>query len=160
MTQQKISDENQEDSITSDDILGKDVIDSGGEFIGIVDKVFVNPTSIEIIGISIDKGFLKKGLEIGKTHIERISSYAVFLKIRPAFRLRGRFVFDINGKKLGKVFKVNLYENKNQIKSLVVKSGIFQEKYEIESKIISKIGRNVFLNDKMENLPKLNTKEQ
>ena len=50
------------ETITSDDILGKEVIDAEGGFVGVVENVIIDPENVEIIGISIDNGLLKKGL--------------------------------------------------------------------------------------------------
>jgi len=148
--QQKIYREPLNDAITLEDLLGKEVIDSGGEFIGIIEKIYLDPKSMEVLGISIDKGFLRKGLEIGKSYIDKITPKAVFLKIRPVFRLKGRTVFDIDGKNVGKVSNVILNENRNQIKSLIIKS-VFKETI-IDSSFIKQIGHNVFLNIQKEAL--------
>ena len=67
--------------ITSDDILGKDVIDTDGNFLGVVDKLFLNEKPLGVAAISVDKGFLDKGLVLSAEYIERVSKYAVFLKI-------------------------------------------------------------------------------
>lgn len=136
-------------SITSDDILGKDVIDPDGAFIGIVEKVHIDAQTLDFIGVSVDKGLLKKGLVIGKDYIHSITSHAVFLKIRPTYNLKGMIVFDIEGKKLGTVTDVVLQFRANKLKSLVVRSGIMAKK-EIPSSWIKSVGDNIFLNRKKE----------
>ena len=69
MPQKSISGKDLNEAVTSDDILGKDVIDADGKFIGVTEKVFIHPNNLDFIGIEVDKGFLRKGLSIGKDYI-------------------------------------------------------------------------------------------
>ena len=144
MSQRSISGKDLNEAITSDDVLGKDVIDADGKFIGVAEKVFIHPTGLEFMGIEVDKGFLKKGLSIGKDYIERIAKHAVFLNIRVAFEMRGMSVFSRMGENIGKVTDVELIGYKNEIKAIHVK----QEGKDIliPSSLIVKIGEGVFLN--------------
>ncbi len=145
MSQRSISSNDLKEAITSDDILGKEVIDAEGRFIGVAEKVFIHPNTLDFIGISIDKGFLKKGLSIGKNYIERVATHAVFLNIRVAFELKGMQVFDKNGKLLGSVAAVDLEGNLNKIKQLHV-TGLFDKTLAIPQDFIENIGYNVLLN--------------
>ena len=122
------------DTITSDDILGKEVIDAEGGFVGVVENVLIDPETVEIIGISIDNGLLKKGLLVGKNYIKNVAKHAVFLKINSAFNLKGMFVFDIEGKKVGKIYDLQLYGTKNKIQNIFVRSDYGN--IEISSKFI------------------------
>lgn len=139
-------------TVTSDDVLGKEVIDSEGEFIGVVEMLHLDPNAVEIVGITIDKGFLRKGLVIGKEYIERVAPHAIFLKIRPAFKLKGMTVFDSNGDNIGIVSRVILEENKNKVESLVIKSILLRKEVIIPSDLIKTIGDNVILVTEKENL--------
>ncbi len=139
-------------AITSDDVVGKEVIDVDGEFIGVVEMLHIDPLAVEVVGITVDKGFLRKGLVIGKDYIERVASHAVFLKIRPSYKLKGMMVFDIAGENLGIVTKVNLHGKKNAIESLVVKSGILKGEITIPAELIKNIGYNVLLSVKKEDI--------
>lgn len=151
MSQRSISSKDLDEAITSDDILGKEVIDAEGRFIGVAEKVFIHPNTLDFIGISIDKGFLKKGLSIGKNYIERVATHAVFLNIRVAFELKGMEVFDKNGKLLGKVTGIELEGSLNKIQQLHV-SGIFEKSLSIPQNLIDNIGYNVLLNVTKEEL--------
>ena len=132
------------DLLTSDDLLGKEVIDESGLSIGVSEKVLIDKKDLDFVGISVDKGLLNRGLTIGKDYIERVTPYAIFLRIRVAYELRGMEVFDVNGKKIGKVKDVELVGNKNVIKSLIVGSGF--KSFSIIPGLIEKIGYNVLLN--------------
>ena len=139
-------------TVTSDDVLGKEVIDSEGEFLGVVEMLHLDPNLVEVAGITIDKGFLKSGLVIGKDYIERIAPHAIFLKIRPFFKLKGMIVFDSLGEKIGVVSKAVLQENKNQIESLLVNVSSLGREVLIPADLIKSIGENVFLIAEKDNL--------
>mgnify|MGYP001572748865 CR=1 FL=1 len=145
MSQKSISGKDLDNAITSDDILGKDVIDSSGSFIGVSEKVFIDKEILDFVGISVDKGFLKKNLLIGKDYIGKIAEHAIFLKIRVAYEIRGMEVFDKNGKKVGNVKDIELKDGENSITKLIVKSGLLK-KIEIAPEFIDKIGYNILLN--------------
>ncbi len=135
-------------AITSDDMLGKDVIDAEGVFIGVAEKAFIDPDTIEFVGIAVDKGFLRKGLVIGKEYIERIAEHAIFLNIRIAYEIRGMHVFDVNGKELGTIKDLVLTSSGKAIQSILVNSGtkLPHKEYNISAKDIENIGYTVRLN--------------
>ena len=130
--------------ISSDDILGKDVIDLEGSQIGIVDVVHIDPLNLEFAGISIDGGFLKNGVTVGKRYIDKITPHALFLNIRPAFALRGMLVFDSQGALVGKVKDIELLQSQNVIKELVVSQGLLG-KQKIAGQLIARVGHNILL---------------
>lgn len=155
MTQKSISGRDLSKTLTSEDLLGKDVIDFDSTAIGVVEKVLIDPKTLDFVGISIDKGFLKKGITIGRNYIEEIKEHAVFLKIRVSYEVKGKFVFDSEGKMVGRVSSVDLYENMNKIVSLMVRKGslLFSGKQVvIPSRYIRTIGENVMLSVKKEDL--------
>lgn len=133
-------------TITSDDILGKDVIDTEGVFIGIAEKVLIDPKGLDFVGIEVDKGFLKKGLSIGKSYIERIMASAVFLNIRVVYEIKGMKVFDKIGGLVGTVRDVELIGEKNSLKQIIVRQGMIKKDIEIPAEFIQTIGENVILN--------------
>lgn len=132
------------DTISSDDLLGKEVFDSTGALTGIIDIVHLDPKKLAFVGISIDEGFLKRGLTVGKDYIARIAAGAVFLTIRPVFVVRGMRVFDSAGRSVGKVKDVRLVESKNIIHELVVSRGWFRS-ITIPGTFVKRVGENVFL---------------
>lgn len=134
------------DAITSDDVLGKDVIDAEGDFLGVVEMLHLDPNAVEVVGITIDKGFLRRGLVVGKDYIERVAPHAVFLKIRPAFKLKGMTVYDNQGEVIGIVVKPVLHGKKNQVEALVVRSSALKKDLVIPAEYIRTIGYNVLLN--------------
>ena len=149
MPKKNISGRSLSEAITSEDILGKEVIDVDGDFIGIAEKVLINPKNFNSLGISIDKGFFKRGLTIGKGYIERVTPHAVFLKINVPYLLKGKTVFDKDGKKVGVVSSIDLHGAQNRIKELHVKSQtalpLLKKEIVIPNNIIRNIGDNVIL---------------
>ena len=125
MSERSISGSNLSKAITSEDILGKDVLDRAGDVIGVVEKVLIDPTTFSVLGISIDKGFLHKGLSIGKGYITKVTAHAVFLKIRVPYQLKGMKVFDADGVILGHVVAIELQTRTNRIGTLVVRPRFF-----------------------------------
>lgn len=155
MKQKSISGRDLSKTLTSEDLLGKDVIDFDSTIIGVVEKVLIDPKTLDFVGISIDKGFLKKGITIGRNYIEEIKEHAVFLKIRVSYEVKGKKVFDSEGKIVGKVSSLELYENMNKIVNLIVKEDnlLFPSKeILISSRYIKAIGENVMLSIKKEDL--------
>lgn len=154
MSKNSISGRSLNNSITSEDILGKEVIDVKGKVIGIVEKVLIDPKKIEIIGIEIDKGFLKQGLAIGKGYIDKITEVAVILNTKVAYEIKGMTVFDSNGAKVGFVSGIDLIGKRNKVKNLHVKKNIYAKEIIISHELIETIGHNVILNVKKKTLLK------
>lgn len=133
-----------EGSITSDDILGKNVIDSQGGLAGVAEKLFIDPVTLNVLGIEVDKGILHKGLTIGKGYIKKVTEHAIFLNTTIFYEIKGMMVFDVNGAKVGKVKNVRLYGWRNAIKELEV--GGIRKTLIIPKEMIATIGENVLLN--------------
>ena len=119
MNHASISGRNLDKAITSDDILGKNVIDIEGKILGVAEKVLIDSKSLDFIGIEVDKGFLKKGITIGKSYIEKITHHAVFLNIKVVYEIKGLKVYDKTGANLGTVSNLELYGIKNKIGYLI-----------------------------------------
>ena len=134
-----------EELISADDILGKDVIDDEGEYIGVTDKLFFEKKSLDFIGLSVDKGFLKTGLVIGKSYIREVTEHAVLLNTRPLYRLVGMKVFDKNGKELGHVDDVELADGKNELSAIHVKKNNFSKGTRIPADVIARVENNIIL---------------
>src|SRR3989338_8769014 len=149
MQEKNISGKNHDGAITTEEILGKDVLDIEGNLVGIVDKIFIDPISLDFVGISVDKGFIRRGLTIGKNYISKIAKHAVFLKIRVAYETKGMTVFDRDGKVVGVVTSIDLYGSKNKIKNLHVKTGFINSLTNNELVIpytsVKEIGENIIL---------------
>ncbi len=159
MNHASISGRNLDKAITSDDILGKNVIDIEGKILGVAEKVLIDSKSLDFIGIEVDKGFLKKGITIGKSYIEKITHHAVFLNIKVVYEIKGLKVYDKTGANLGTVSNLELYGIKNKIKKLFIKQGFAKKQLEIPSDFIETIGYSVILNVKKKKILKYNSEK-
>ena len=158
MSKKSISGRNLDRSITSEDILGKEVIDTEGKIIGVVEKVLIDPTDLDFVGIEVDKGFLKKGLSIGKSYIDKISDSKVFLKIRVVYEIKGMSVFDKIGAEIGTVSDIELVGGRNKIKKIMVRQGILKKSLDAPCDFIDTIGYNVILSVSKKELHDYNEK--
>lgn len=141
MTEELLKDESF--VITSDEVLGKYVIDDAGNSIGIITQLHIDKTNKNILGISIDPGFLKPQVFVGVRLISLFGIDAVYISRTPQSRYIGLTVFDNRGVVVGRV-KSSVYENK-ALKSIEVRMGFFRKK-EIDSSYIKRVKRNVILN--------------
>lgn len=129
--------------LTSEDILGKNVIDAEGTIIGVAEKVYLDPKSLDFVAISVDKGLVKQGLTVGKDYIDRVTPYAVLLKVRPLLEIRGMAVYDCDGVHLGVVHEVRLKGRKNRIDEIVVRRRLAD--LVIDAGQVDRIAQSVFL---------------
>ena len=97
--------ERKNDIITSDDILGKEALDPDGEFIGIVMKLHIDRKKKELIGITVDQGFMKPDLFIGLDSIEKFGIDALFINRISFSKYEGCSVYTPSGNKAGNVGK-------------------------------------------------------
>jgi len=129
--------------ITSDDILGKDVVDIDGEIIGVVQQLRIDKNSKKIMGILVDQGFMKPDLYVGLDYVKNFGVDSIFLSQSPRPKIKGLDVYDKNGKKIGFVY--NIIEKKNVILGIVIKKRQIGKKYLIKRKYIKVIGFNIVL---------------
>jgi len=155
MSSKSIFGKNLDNTLTSDDILGKDVIDVHGRIIGISEKIFFDEKSLNFIGIAVDKGILKNGMGIGKDYIERITPYAIFLNVPMLLEMKGVSVFDKNAKKIGVVKRVLLKKSKNVLSAIDVKRDGFGKNIIIPENYIETLGDNIILNVSEEEIKEL-----
>ena len=129
--------------ITSDDILGKDAIDTEGQIIGVVQQLRIDKHSKKIVGILIDQGFMKPDLFVGIDAIKNFGVDSVFLKRSPVSKIKGLDVYDSNGRKVGVVHEI--IKGKSSISAILVKQGHLSKPFKIKSKFIKTIGFSVIL---------------
>lgn len=134
---------NNKNITTSDEILGKEVVNLEGEIIGIVQKLHIDRNTKKIIGITADEGFMKPNLFLGIENIKLFGIDAVFLNTTPKIKFRGLKVFNKTGELIGTVQEVIMTPRSSKIKELIIKNNFKTEK--IPAKSIKSIGVNVIL---------------
>jgi sporulation protein YlmC with PRC-barrel domain len=133
-------------TITSDDILGKDAVDTEGDVLGVVMKLHIDKVSKKITGITIDQGFMKPDLFIGMSYIKNFGIDAVFINRVPAAKFRGLKVITPEGKHVGIVRDVR--SQRHKVSEIIItkkRVAISKDKYVIPSSDIQEIGENVVL---------------
>jgi len=141
------------DIITSDDILGKDVVDVDGEIIGIVQQLQIDRKSKHIVGILVDQGFMKPDLLVGFKFVKNLGVDTIFLNQSPIPKLKGLEVYDSHGKKVGYVDHV--MEDKGHITAILLKKSQFGKTFFMKSKFIKTIGFSMILRKPAAEIPML-----
>jgi sporulation protein YlmC with PRC-barrel domain len=130
--------------ITSDDILGKDVLDPHGDMIGVVQQLRIDKGSKNITGIVVDQGFMKPDLFIGLDFVENFGIDSIFLNKLPIPKLKGFDVYDKKGKKIGYI--ADIEEKDGNPVALKVKRNVFSKPVSISTKLVKTVGFSVVLN--------------
>jgi len=128
--------------ITSDDILGKDVLGKDAGIIGLASKIHIDKSRKQILGITVDCGFAKPDLYVGIDHIKTFGVDSIMLDLDPHHGLRGLEVYDLNGADVGRVSEVS-YSSSNALKYIKVRAGI--KHVNITPRYIKMIGSNIIL---------------
>ena len=130
--------------ITSDDILGKEALDPEGEFIGIVMKLHIHRENKELVGITIDQGFMKPDLFVGLESIERFGIDALFINRITLKKYVGKSVITTDGRIIGEV--INITEHKGRLEKIEI-VGTDKKKIEIPTSQIASLGTTVLLKE-------------
>jgi sporulation protein YlmC with PRC-barrel domain len=133
-----------EKTIKLSEILGKKVISSGGQKIGSIGDIHIHPERLSVEGITVGKGVFAESDYIGSSYIKSLTREGAMLNIVPSTRIEGLDVYDVFGKKIGKVKSVNRSRKTNQIVSVAV-AGSSGEQV-ITKRMIHEIGKNIVLN--------------
>ena len=130
--------------ITSDDILGKDVIDIEGNSIGIVTIMHIDKKTKSIVGVSVDTGFMKPQVFVGIDLIKNFGIDAVYISKTPSSRYIGMSVYDIYGNYVGKVDHLEFSEKSQTVQRVVVSIGMMRSVVLI-TRHLKNIGRGIIL---------------
>lgn len=131
-------------NITSDDILGKMAVDKGGDVIGIITQLHIDKVKKEIVGITIDQGFMKPDLFVGIEHIHNFGVDSVFLNKIPYQKIKGMDILNQEGDLIGFVEDVIIEDHK--IKNIVMRKNKMTSKRSlISQKHIDVIKEEVIL---------------
>ena len=132
------------ETITSDDILGKEVVDSEGDMLGIVMKLHIEKASKKIVGITVDQGFRKPDLYVGIRNIKNFGVDSVFINRVPVDKYEGSEILDYGGNVVGKVKEI--VSKRNRIVSLIATAkGFSNETAEINPRFVKELGTKVIL---------------
>lgn len=127
-------------------LLGKKVHDSNGKEVGAVTEIRLDPKTLNLDGIEIDRGLFGKYTFIGRRYISTLSEEGAVLNMTPVADYKGLKVFDSNGKEIGTVKEVQTEGSTNNISAIVVGTGVLKDDMVFSSSDVSGVGKNIMLN--------------
>lgn len=131
-------------NITSDDILGKNLLDSEGKLIGVTMALNIDSKTKNILGLTIDRGFMKPNIFVGIDLIKIFGVDSIILNTTLPIKYFNMPVYDINGKFIGKI-KIAKFDSKTKEPIMIkVKSGILSSII-IPKKNIKRIDKGAIL---------------
>ena len=107
--------------ITADEFKGKKVIDREGIEYGKVKHIHINSDTLEVVGITVHKG-LHKDHFLSRDYIDRFTEESVLLSSAP-IRIDSQVV-DIDGRKIGKIKRLYMTTDTNELESIEVSDGL------------------------------------
>ncbi len=107
--------------IKADEFKGKKVIDREGIEYGKVKHIHINADTLEVVGITVHEG-LNKNYFLSRDYVDRFTEESVLLSSAP-MRIDAQVV-DIDGKKIGKVKRLHMNKDTDELESIEVTEGI------------------------------------
>ncbi|MBW2982697.1 PRC-barrel domain-containing protein [Candidatus Woesearchaeota archaeon] len=125
---------------TARDYLGKKVYSTSGDRVGRVKDVVYSQD--RIAGLIV-RG--RKMLFVHKDYVQPEIVDAIILTIDPVNMLKGKLVFDSDGRKIGKVKDIERSTTANDCDNLVVKKHLFAKPRKVSYDDVSVSKRNIIL---------------
>src|SRR5690348_15758562 len=107
--------------IKADEFKGKKVIDREGIEYGKVKHIHINADTLEVVGITVHEG-LCKDYFLSRDYVDRFTEESVLLSSAP-LRIDAQVV-DIDGHKVGKVKRLHMSVDTNELESIEVSAGL------------------------------------
>ncbi len=128
------------------ELKGKKVMAANGKDIGTIQEIRLDPKTMDLDGIEIDRGFFGTDTFIGKKYITSLSSEGAVLNMSPVADYKGLKVFDSNGKEVGTVKEVRTEGRTNTISAIVVGTGILTNDAVFSKSDVRGVGESIMLN--------------
>ena len=128
-------------------VVGKKVMADNGEFVGKVRDIAFDMN--KVVGIYVTGPLGLKKVLIDKEYIDHFHADSVVLKINPVTQLEGKFVFDKDGKKIGKVCELVRKGTGNDFTEAIVKKNPLSRGIHIKRSDMDVISKNIILKKKM-----------
>ena len=130
-----------DNTLSVHDYLGKKVYSVSGDYVGrVTDFLLYQDTFAGIIISGTKKVY------IDKDYCEAGTVENILLKIDPIILLKGKIVFDSEGKRLGKVVGIERTTVRNNCDSIVIKKNIFSKPVHIPYSEVDTAKKNIILN--------------
>lgn len=121
--------------------IGKKVIAKSGDKIGKVYNIRFSKNTV--LGIVVRRRLSK--FFIGIEFVKGVSDKSLMLSIDPVIMLAGKHVFDADGRRLGKVARIERKGSGNDFESIVVRKWFFMRGIIIPKKDIEVMKKNIIL---------------
>lgn len=128
------------------EVKGKKVLDLTGKEIGTIQEIRLDPKTLELDGIEVDRGFFGTDTFIGRKYIATLSVEGAVLNMTPATDYKGLKVFDSTGREIGTVKEVRTDGVTNNISAIVVGTGILSNDAVFSKSDVRGVGESIMLN--------------
>ncbi|MDO8633718.1 MAG: PRC-barrel domain-containing protein [archaeon] len=127
-------------------LKGKKVMALNGKEVGKITEIRLDPKSLNLDGIEMDRGFFGLDTFIGRNYIASLSIEGAVLNMTPVTDYKGLQVFDSNGKEVGKVKEIRTDGNTNNIAAIVVGTGLLSNDVIFSKSDVKSVGESIMLN--------------
>lgn len=134
--------ENERDIVSLKDMIDKKVYSRSGEYVGIVKDIGFSEN--EFIGIIVRSK--SKNILIDKKYFQMNKKDNLVLNIDPITNIKGKLVFDKDGRQLGKIVDIIRKTNSNTFENIIVKESLYSKSIKIPRADIEVMKINIILN--------------
>jgi sporulation protein YlmC with PRC-barrel domain len=107
--------------IKADEFKGKKVIDREGIEYGKIKHIHLNSDTLEVVGITVHEG-IHKDYFLSRDYVDRFTEESVLLASAPI--RTDVAVVDIDGRKIGKIKRLHMSKDTNELESIEVTEGL------------------------------------
>ena len=132
--------------VRTHELKGKKVMAANGKEIGSIQDIRLDPKTLALDGIEIDRGFFGTDTFIGRKYITSLSTDGAVLNMSPVSDYKGMKVFDSSGKEVGTVKEVRTEGSTNTISAIVVGTGILSNDAVFSKSNVQGVGESIMLN--------------
>ena len=127
-------------------LKGKKVMALNGTEVGKIMEIRLDPNSLNLDGIEVDRGLFGLNTFYGRNYIESLSIEGAVLNMTPVSDYKGLHVFDSTGKDVGKVKEIRTEGKTNNISAIVVGTGMLKNDAVFTKSDVKSVGESIMLN--------------
>lgn len=127
------------------DLKGKKVMALNGKEVGKITELRLDPKSLNLDGLEMDRGFFGLDTFIGRNYIASLSIEGAVLNMTPVTDYKGLCVMDSTGKEVGKVKEVKTDGHTNNISAIVVGTGMLNNDVVFSKSDVKSVGESIML---------------
>ena len=132
--------------VRTHEMRGKKVLDLNGKEVGTIMDIRLDPKTLDLDGIEMDRGFFGRDTFIGRKYITSLSKDGAVLNMTPVTDYKGLKVFDSSGKEVGTVKEIRTDRHTNGISAIVVGTGILKNDVVFAKSNVKGVGESILLN--------------